>query len=83
MCTLHVDAGYALEARYAGGYPTCPPGASFSRIPHFPRSFRELALLVRSISLRTSKISLTICRIPIRPFDYIVKAGKPHRTQDQ
>src|SRR5208282_1229864 len=25
------------------------------------------------------KISWTICRIPVRPFDYIVKAGQPAR----
>ena len=27
------------------------------------------------------KISLTICRIPVQPFDYIVKAGQPARPQ--
>ena len=28
-----------------------------------------------------SKISWTICRIPVRPFDYIVKAGQPARPR--
>jgi predicted nucleic acid-binding protein len=30
---------------------------------------------------RRSKISWTICPIPIRPFDYIVKAGQPARPK--
>jgi hypothetical protein len=31
--------------------------------------------------LQRSKISWTICPIPIRPFDYIVKAGQPARPE--
>jgi hypothetical protein len=36
-----------------------------------------------SQSAEGAKISWTICRIPVRPFDYIVKAGQPARPQDR
>ena len=56
-----------------------PDKEAFFSQEHVPRWHTDPSALLQRGSGR--RIAWTICRIPVRPFDYVMKAGQPVPAQ--